>query len=227
MAPRDPAENPLRASLDTTLREWVERYQREVVFENVRYRGVLTWKNVLDLWVYQEIIWEAGIEAVLEIGVRHGGTTLWLSDTLCSFVGDRGRVIAIDLEPPGRELPGDVTFLQGDSVAPEIVRRARELCAGRRTLVMADGNHAAAHVLQELRLYTPLVSEGSYFIAEDGIVDVMEWTEHTPGPLVAARQFVAESDEFIIDRTREKFLLTYAPDGFLKRVKPVRAAAGN
>ena len=91
---------------------------------------------------------------------------------------------------------------------------------------MADGNHAAEHVLQELRLYGPLVSEGCYFIAEDGIVDVMDWTEYTPGPLVAARRFVAETDEFIIDRSREKFLITYAPDGFLKRIKPPSGSAG-
>lgn len=215
----DPEQNALRANLNMTLREWVERYQREIVFENIHYRGVLTWKNVLDLWVYQEIIWETGVECVIEIGVRHGGTTLWLSDTLQKFCGDAGSVIAIDLEPPAIELPHNVQFIRGDSIAPETLAQARELCAGRKTMVMADGNHAAAHVLEELRLYAPLVSHGCYFIAEDGIVDVMEWTQFTPGPAVAAQRFVAETDEFIIDRAREKFLLTYAPDGFLKRVK--------
>ena len=47
----------------------------------------------------------------------------------------------------------------------------------------------------------------------------MDWKEFTPGPAVAARRFVAENAEFVIDQTREKFLLTYAPGGFLKRVK--------
>ena len=218
----DIEQNALRANLNMTLREWVERYQREVVFENVRYRGVLTWKNVLDLWVYQEIIWETGVDTVVEIGVRHGGTTLWLADTLRNFRGDKTRVVAIDIEPPAIDLPSNVTFLHGSSVAPEVVTKVRDLCTGRRAMVMADGDHAADHVLQELRLYTPLVADDCYFIAEDGIVDVMEWKEFTPGPLVAARRFVAETDEFVIDRSREKFLLTYAPDGFLKRVKPVR-----
>jgi cephalosporin hydroxylase len=212
-------ENPLRDNLDMTLREWVDRYQREIVFENVQYRGVLTWKNVLDLWVYQEIIWESGVEVVVEIGVRHGGTTLWLSDTLRNFAGDSASVVAIDIERPAIELPRNVTFLLGDSIARDTTEQVRELCRGRRTMVMADGNHEAAHVLQEMRLYGPLVSRDCYFIAEDGIVDVMDWTTYTPGPLIAARQFVAENDEFVIDRSREKFLLTYAPDGFLKRVK--------
>ncbi|MBA2432206.1 MAG: hypothetical protein H0V56_08835 [Chthoniobacterales bacterium] len=39
---------------------------------------------------------------------------------------------------------------------------------------------------------------------------------------MAVHQFLAETDEFVIDRAREKFILTYAPAGFLKRF---RAAA--
>lgn len=219
--PSTPTEsNGLAANLGMTLQEWIERYQREIVFERVKYRGVPAWKNALDLWIYQEIIWEADVEVVIEIGARHGGTTLWLSDLLRNFRGDSATVISIDLEQPTLPLPANVHFIRGNSIAPETVAEVRTVCRGRKTLVIADGNHAAAHVIEEMRLYGPLVSEGSYFIAEDGIVDVMEWTEHTPGPMVAAQQFVSETDEFVIDRSREKFLLTYAPGGFLKRVRP-------
>ncbi len=210
----------LSQNLDLTLREWVQRYQREIVFEQVRYRGVNALKNVLDLWVLQEIIWETKVDVVVEIGVRFGGTTLWLADTLRTLRGPDALVVAVDLESPEVALPGNVIFVGGDSIAPTTVATVAEHCRGRRTMVMADGNHAAAHVLEELRRYGPLVSEGCYFIAEDGIVDVMEWTHATPGPLVAVHRFLAETDEFSIDRSREKFLLTYAPDGFLKRTKP-------
>jgi cephalosporin hydroxylase len=212
--------NGLAANLDMTLREWIERYQREIVFERVNYRGVSTWKNVLDLWVYQEIIWETGVEVVIEIGARHGGTTLWLSDLLRSCRGESATIISIDLERPPLELPSNVHFIRGDSVASETVAEVGLMCGGRRTLLIADGNHSADHVLEEMRLYGPLISDGSYFIAEDGIVDVMEWKEYTPGPMVAAQRFLSETDEFVLDRTREKFLLTYAPGGFLRRVRP-------
>lgn len=218
-----PETSELAASLDLTLREWIERYQREIVFERVHYRGISTWKNVLDLWVIQEIIWETKVEAVIEIGVRHGGTTAWLSDTLRNFRGASATVVAVDLERPAAALPASVDFIQGDSLAPETFAQVAKACGGRRAMVIADGNHHAAHVLQELRLYAPLVALGCYFIAEDGIVDVMEWSEFTPGPLAAVRQFLAQTDEFAIDRSREKFLLTYAPGGFLKRVQPQRA----
>lgn len=209
----------LETCLDMTLREWIERYQQKLVFERVHYRGVPTWKNVLDLWVYQEIISETGVEVVIEIGARHGGTTLWLSDLLGNFRGESATVISIDLERPALELPANVHFICGDSIAAETIAETRSVCRGRRTLLIADGNHAADHVLQEMRLYGPLISEGSYFIAEDGIVDVMEWKEYTPGPLVAAQRFLSETDDFVLDRSREKFLLTYAPGGFLKRIR--------
>ena len=210
----------LEAHLDMTLREWIERYQQKLVFERVHYRGVPAWKNVLDLWIYQEIISEAGVECVIEIGARYAGTTLWLSDLLRNLRGDAGTVVSIDLERPAQALPANVHFICGDSIAPETVAEVRSVCAGRKTLVIADGNHAADHVLQEIRLYAPLISEGSYFIAEDGIVDVMDWKEYIPGPMVAAQRFLTETDEFALDRSREKFLLTYAPGGFLKRVRP-------
>jgi cephalosporin hydroxylase len=217
---RDMETETIESHLDMTLREWIERYQQKLVFDHVYYRGVPTWKNVLDLWVYQEIIWEAGVEVVIEIGARHGGTTLWLSDLLRNFCGESGAVISIDLERPARDLPANVHFICGDSVAPETVAEARSISSGRKTLLIADGNHAADHVLQEMRLFAPLISQGSYFIAEDGIVDVMDWKEYTPGPMVAAQRFLTETDEFVLDRAREKFLLTYAPGGFLKRIRP-------
>src|SRR5437764_4138283 len=131
------AADRLSAQLDTTLREWIERYQREIVFGQVRYRGVPAWKNVLDLWVYQEIIWETAVDTVVEIGVRHGGTTLWLSDLLRNFRGPDGRVIAIDLEHPATELPPNVRFIRGDSTAPETVAQAHSLSVGRKTMVRA------------------------------------------------------------------------------------------
>ena len=202
-----------------TVREWIERYQRDTVFTQVSYRGVPAWKNVLDLWVYQELIWQTKVTCVVEIGVRHGGTTLWLSDLLASFYGEGGGVVAIDLQRPQIDLPANVRFMQGSSIAPETVAIVQQVCAGKRTMVIADGNHEADHVLAELRAYSPIISEGSYFIAEDGIVDVMDWREFTPGPAVAAQRFVAENADFVIDRTPEKFVLTYAPRGFVKRVR--------
>jgi cephalosporin hydroxylase len=209
------SSSPLARSLDMSLREWIEFFQNKIVTENVRYRGVLTWKNVLDLWIVQEIIHDTQPEVVVEIGSKFGGTTLWLSDVMRS-VGS-GRVISIDLVRPATNFLDNVQFVQGDSVASETVATVEESRASRRTMVMTDGNHAADHVLAELELYSPMVAPGCYFIVEDGIVDVMAWQQYTPGPLVAVQKFLCTNNQFVIDESREKFILTYAPSGFLKR----------
>ncbi|HAF03592.1 MAG TPA: hypothetical protein DCO65_06325 [Spartobacteria bacterium] len=209
---------PLAGSLKMTLREWIEHYQESVAMKQVRYRGVLAWKNVFDLWVIQEIIHETQPEVVIEIGCKFGGTTLWLSDIMKTVAS--GRVLSIDLARPAIPFPDNVDFIQGNSISDETLAKVRKRAQGKRAMVIADGNHTADHVLQELRFYGPLVASGCYFIAEDGIVDVMEWEKFTPGPLVAVQRFLTQTDDFEIDRDREKFILTYAPGGFLKCVRP-------
>jgi cephalosporin hydroxylase len=207
---------PLGRSLDMSLLEWIEYYQCNVVTKHVHYRGVPTWKNVFDLWVIQEIIHETQPEIVVEIGCKFGGTTLWLSDTMKTVAS--GSIISVDLKRPRIAFPENVQFIEGDSIASGTVAQVQGLWRGRRTMLLVDGNHAAEHVFKELVLYGPMVAPGCYFVVEDGIVDVMDWPQYQPGPLVAVQRFLRENSRFVADERREKFILTYAPGGFLKRV---------
>ena len=52
----------------------------------------------------------------------------------------------------------------------------------------------------------------------DGIIDVMDWPRYQPGPLVAVQRFLGENSSLVADERCEKFILTYALGGFLKRV---------
>jgi cephalosporin hydroxylase len=206
----------LGRSLDMSLREWIEYYQGSVAMKQVHYRGVPSWKNVFDLWVIQEIIHETQPEVVIEIGTKFGGTTLWLSDVMKTAAS--GSVISVDLKRSRIDFPENVQFIEGNSIAPDTVAQVKSLCEGHRAMLMTDGNHAAEHVFQELVLYAPMIAPGCYFVVEDGIVDVMDWPQYQPGPLVAVQRFLSENSSFVADERREKFILTYAPGGFLKRV---------
>lgn len=76
------------------------------------------------------------------------------------------------------------------------------------------------HVLEELRIYSQFVNVGSYVIVEDSNVNGHPvYRDHGPGPMEAIERFLEENDNFVVDKTREKFLITFNPKGYLKRIK--------
>jgi len=40
-----------------------------------------------------------------------------------------------------------------------------------------------------------------------------------PGPMEAIKEFLEENENFIIDQSKEKFYLTFNPNGYLKKIK--------
>lgn len=207
----------LKDELDQSVRSWMERYQRLITSSSITYKGVPIWKNVLDLWIYQEIIHETRPEIIIELGCKFGGSAIWLADILQTF--GSGKVVTVDILPRPEALPAHVAHIQGDSISAAVVDQIASLCGDRRAMVIADSNHAADHVLHEIRLYSPFVPIGGYFIVEDGVVDVLDWKRFTPGPEVATARFLAENQQFVVDTSRERFGITYNPQGFLRRVK--------
>lgn len=115
----------------------------------------------------------------------------------------------------------------GESSSSPVLKRVEELCRDKTVLVIHDGDHRREQVLTDLRLYAPLVSQGSYLIVEDGIVDQFQpgagegafGDFSGGGPLAATREFLRETDEFVVDASRERYILTNNPEGYLKRVR--------
>jgi cephalosporin hydroxylase len=213
--------------LDWTLRDWLS-YHYHFVHQGYRYgheelqqtwRGVPLLKNPLDCWVYQEIIAATRPDVLVELGVAFGGSAVFFADVM-QLIG-HGEVVGIDvsLERAKGVSHPRVTFLEGSSVAPDMVAEVHRRCAGKRAMVFADSDHQAAHVLAELEAYHDLVGEGMYMIVEDSLADVMRWMPvPVDGPLWAIERFVAAHPEFRSDlRLGEKYLLTQSPYGFLKK----------
>ncbi len=180
--------------------------------------GVPIQKSPLDCWVYQEILHELRPDVVVETGTYLGGSATYFAH-LCDLLG-HGRVVTIDAQRRGVVRHPRVTQLVGESSSAETLARVAELVAGARcVLVVLDSDHRAEHVLRELRAYRRFVTPGSYLVVEDTNVNghpVMP--EHGPGPYEAVREFLATDAGFVVDRSREKFLLTYFPAGWLRRV---------
>ena len=181
--------------------------------------GAQALKNPLDLWVYQEIMAETRPELVVETGTYRGGSASFLA-SMCDLLGS-GEVVSIDVEPVRDDYPAHprITYLGGrSSTDPEVVSTVRERAAGKRTLVVLDSDHSQAHVEAELAVYAELVPVGCYVVVEDSNIGQIR-KDLLPGPLEAIQTFLARTDAFEIDRRREKFLITFNPSGYLRRVR--------
>jgi cephalosporin hydroxylase len=181
--------------------------------------GAQALKNPLDLWVYQEIMVDTRPELVVETGTYRGGSAFFLA-SICDLLG-AGEVVSIDIEALRDDYPAHprITYLGGrSSIDPDVVAEARARAEGKRMLVILDSDHSQAHVEAELAEYAPLVPVGCYVIVEDSNIGQIR-KDLLPGPLEAIETFLAGTDEFEIDRKREKFLITHNPSGYLRRVR--------
>jgi cephalosporin hydroxylase len=185
------------------------------------WMGIPAAKNPLDAWIYQEIIHETGPEVIVELGSAYGGGTLLLAHLL-DLLGGQGTIVSVDISRDAyrAEHPRIVT-VTGSSADVEVTEQVRAACHGRRTMIIHDASHRAGQVLADLQTYAPLVTPGCYLIVEDGVTDVMppRWIGSYPGhgPYRALEAFLSGDPPFDVDRTRERFLATNNPCGFLRR----------
>jgi cephalosporin hydroxylase len=187
-------------------------------YQNTWWRGVHVQKCPMDLWTYQEILWETKPDVLVECGTFKGGSAYYFA-SLMDGMGV-GRVVTIDIEDkPAKPQHPRITYLLGSSTAPEILEKVKSLIRpGERVMVSLDSDHRAAHVQKELELYSPLVTPGMYLVVED-----MHFNGHPilpkfgPGPTEAVEAFLKTNPPFERDRTRERFLLTFNPGGYLRR----------
>jgi cephalosporin hydroxylase len=191
---------------------------REQTWGNTFWLGQTVLKCPLDLWSYQEILHEVQPELIIETGTYQGGSALFLA-SICDLL-DQGEVLTIDVDRrEGRPRHPRITYLTGSSTSSKILRQVRQRASGKSTvLVILDSGHGKDHVLSELHAYAPLVTPGSYLVVEDTNLNghPVE-SNHGPGPAEAVEEFLERSDGFVRDESREKFLLTFNPGGYLRK----------
>lgn len=186
---------------------------------NLSWFGHQLAKCPLDLWIYQELVVRTRPDFILETGTYCGGSALYLA-MLFDRIGS-GQVITIDVEPqPNRPEHPRISYLTGSSIDPLVISRVRETIGRKRAMVVLDSDHTAGHVYSEMLAYRELVHLGDYLIVEDTNVNGHPaWPGFGPGPMEAVDNFIAHTDEFVIDRRCERFLMTLNPRGYLKRVR--------
>lgn len=195
-------------------------YYDSHVWTSTYWLGARVEKCPLDLWIFQELIAEKQPDVIVECGTRYGGSALYMAG-ICELIG-RGRVISIDIadQRAGLSHPR-IEFLIGSSVEPATVEAVKNrLRADERVMVVLDSDHHREHVLREMELYGGLTTPGQYMIVEDTNINGNPVAHYYgPGPKEALDEFLPRHPEFTVDRSREKFFVTWQPGGFLLKVR--------
>ena len=186
----------------------------------VTYRGVMCIRCPFDYVMYQMIISEQKPDLIVEIGTNIGGGALYIAD-LMENIG-HGIVHTIDIKDQSNALlkthPRIKLFTNGWQNYD-----TKEATGLKKILVIDDASHTYEDVLETLNKFAPLVSLGSYFIVEDGIVTTLGRDKALDGgPLRASREFLQSNTEFEIDRKYCDMFgknATFNPNGYLKRIK--------
>ena len=197
----------------------------KLYYESYVWRGQTFWLGIpiykcpLDLWIYQEIIFQIKPDLIIESGTGDGGSAFFLA-SVCDAVGT-GTICTIDIQPSAK-IPQHqrIIYLNGSSTSPEILKIIRLLTKGlSKVIVILDSDHTKENVLAELRTYSDFVTSGSYLIVEDtNINNNPVLPDFGPGPMEAVKEFLDERTDFVIDKNCEKLLLTFFPNGFLKKI---------
>jgi cephalosporin hydroxylase len=183
----------------------------------------------------QEIIWKVKPQLIIETGIAHGGGLIFYASML-ELIGEEGMVLGIDIDIRRHNrsaIENHPTFkrvkmLEGSSTDENIIVQVHEYARNKSPILVAlDSMHSHAHVQEELRIYSPLVTKGSYLVVFDTVVEDMpeEMFPDRPwgkgnNPKTAVWDFLKTNDRFEIDKEIEnKLLITVAPDGYLHCVK--------
>jgi len=241
--------------------QWVRRALEQRYVYNFSWMGRPIIQLPQDMQVFQEIVWEVQPDLIIETGIAHGGSLVFSASLLALLEYNDAatsggvvdpqqpvrRVLGVDIDIrehnraaiKAHPMNSRIDMIQGSSVSEDVIQQVRAAAAkAKRVLVCLDSNHTHEHVLQELKLYAPLVSKNSYCIVFDTIVEDMPAELYpdrpwSPGdnPKTAVHAYLKYLDsqkllgldgsplQFKIDyEVEDKLLLTVAPDGFLKRL---------
>ena len=203
-----------------------------------------------DMVAMQEIIWSVKPDLIIETGIAHGGSLILSASMLAMLdyceAAEKGKAlnptkshrkvlgVDIDIRQHNKEaieshpMSHHIEMIQGSSIASDSLAQVEKFAKNyNNILVCLDSNHTHEHVLEELKLYAPLVSLNSYCVVFDTVVDDMpaEMFPDRPwgpgdNPKTAVHEYLKSPSDFVIDNSvHDKLLITVAPDGFLKRIK--------
>ena len=226
----------------------IKKFQRassNFLLESIKqkYSYNFTWMGVpiiqipQDMYQIQEIIWDVKPDLIIETGIAHGGSLIFNASMLAilnSFEQKKRKVIGIDIDLRKHNkdilnkhfLKKYIQTIDGSSIDTKIFKKIKKISEKfKKILVILDSNHTHEHVLEELNLYSQIVSKNSYCIVFDTIIHNMpndfysdrDWNKKN-NPMTAVNKFLNKNKKFEIDpEINNKLMITMAKNGYLRK----------
>lgn len=194
-------------------------HKRDTTWKNTRWLGTPVQQIPFDCWIKQEIIYETRPDLIIETGTFDGGSAMFYA-SLFDLMGGEGKIVSIDIDPqPNLPTHPRVEFITASSIEPSVVEKLRKMAEGKRVMVILDSDHSEAHVRKELDAWAGFVTSGCYLVIEDtNVYGHPVLKEHGPGPMEALNDWLKTNPPFENDPAREKYMVTFHPRGYWKRV---------
>jgi len=202
-----------------------------------------------DIVAIQELIWSIRPDVIVETGIAHGGSLILSASMLAlldlcdaSKTGEmldtsnsRRKVIGVDIDirahnraaVEAHPMSKRIKMFQGSSIDADIVSKVRdEVGDAKSVLVCLDSNHTHAHVYQELLAYAPMVTQGSYCVVFDTVIEKLPddmfpsrpWSVGD-NPMTALEAFIQDNKHFEIDEKWDaKLQISAATRGYLRKI---------
>ena len=183
----------------------------EILFSQ-RWLGHPCVKNPLELFMYQEIMFEKRPTTIIETGTYKGGSAMFFASMMDMMKID-GMVYSMDIQENIWPKHDKIKYFIGSSTHDEIVTEITRTAIAP-VMVVLDSDHDATHVIKELEKYHSLVSIGQYLVVED-----THWRPEDRGPWLAIQEFLEKHKNFVIDETKNKYGILNSPNGFLLKVE--------
>ena len=208
------------AHVKAAYHRWYHDTEWGTTVQDTYWLGSPLLKTPLDMWIYQEIMYQTRPTVIVETGTWRGGSAKYFG-SIFDLIGEpSGRIITVDIEKFSTPENPRATYLIGSSTSPEILRQIRSLIHPEdKVMVSLDSDHSEEHVFEELRFYSDLVTPGQYLVVEDTHLNGNPIRTGVGDPYAAVLRFLEQDDRFEADRSREKFGLTFNPNGWLRRLE--------
>ena len=231
-------------NFDLLSKKWIIKSTKSKYTYHFNWLGRPIIQHPQDIVGMQELIFRIKPDLIIETGIAHGGSLIFYSSILelVSLCGGpkNSKVLGIDIDIRKKNLlkikkhpmKKRIVMYEGSSISKSIFDKVNKFAKKyKNIMVVLDSNHTHEHVLNELKLYTPLVSVGNYCIVFDTIIKDLpdglgpkrKWSSQK-NPHTAVVQYLKENKnnnklKFKVDKEIEnKLMITACPEGFLLRV---------